>query len=151
MIPTVLKPLRDRVPQDQFEPWVNKELIPFLAQVRQALNYTSVVAANITTAATGVMTTIWSSQDIAVGSSVLLDTTIMAIATGATSAFKITGTFRNPGTFAQEGATSAPYTQNAAGFAVQYLVVDNHIEVQVQDDGALDVEWTAIMSALELS
>lgn len=151
MIPTVLKPLRDRVPKAEFEPWVNKELIPFLSQVRQALNYTSVVAADITTAATGVMTTIWSSQDVAVGSSVLVDTTIIGIATGATSAFKVTALFRNGGTFAQEGATFAGYTQNAAGFAVQYLVVGNHFDVQVQDDGALDVEWTAIVSALELS
>lgn len=151
MIPTVLKPLRDRVPKDQFETWVNKELLPFLGQVRQALNYTSIASASIPTAGTGVMTTVWTSADVAVGSSLVVDTTIIGIATGATSVFKITGTFRNAGTFAQEGVTSAGYTQNAAGFSVQYLVSSNHFEVQVQDDGALDVEWTAIVTALELS
>lgn len=150
MIPTVLKPLRTQVPKDQFEPWVNKELLPLLAQMRQALNYYSVQSAPYSTAATGTMTTIWTSADIAVGSSVLVDTTIIGIADGATSAFKITGLFRNSGTFAQEGATYAPFTQNTASFAVQYLVVDNHFEVQAQDDGALDVEWTAIVSALEV-
>jgi hypothetical protein len=151
VIPTVLKPIRDQVPKDQFEPWMNKELLPLLSQMRQALNYFSTTSASITTAGTGVMTTIFESADVAVGSSVLVDTTIMGIATGATSAFKITGLFRNPGTFAQEGVTFAMFTQNTAGFAVQYLVVDNHFEVQVQDDGALDVDWTAIVTALEIS
>lgn len=150
MIPTIIKPLRDNIRKEEIQPWLNRELVPFLAQVRQALNYTNVVSASLPTAATGVMTTVWSSSDIAVGSSFLVDTTVIAIATGATSAFKITGLFRNPGTFAQEGVTSAGYTQNTAGFAVQYLVVDNHLEVQVQDDGALDVEWTAIVNALEI-
>jgi hypothetical protein len=151
MIPTVLRPIRDQVPKDQFEPWVNRELIPLLLQVRQALNYYSVASATYTTAGTGTMTTVWTSADVAVGSSILVDTTVLGIATGATSAFKITGLFRNPGTFAQEGTTTAGYTQNTASFAVQYLVVDDHLEVQVQDDGALDVEWTAIVSALEIS
>lgn len=151
MIPTIIKPLRTEVQKEQIQPWLNRELLPFLSQVRQALNYYSVQSASYTTAGTGTMTTVWSSQDVAVGSSILVDTTVLGIATGATSAFKITGLFRNPSTFAQEGATYAPYTQNTAGFAVQYLVSDNHFEVQVQDDGALDVEWTAIVSVLEIS
>ena len=151
MIPTVLKPIRDNVTKDQFEPWFNRELIPLLLQMRQALNYWSVQSAAYTTAATGTMTTIWTSADVAVDSSILVKTTVMGIATGATSAFEITGLFRNPGTFAQDGTTAAIYTQNTASFAVQYLVVDNHIELQVEDDGALSVDWTAVISALELS
>ena len=151
MISTVIKPIRAHVPQDQFEPWVNRELLPLLAQMRQALNYYNVTAVTFPTAATGVMTTVWSSTDIAVGSSFLIETTIVGTATTAASAFKITGFFRNPGTFAQEGTTAAIYTQNTASFAVQYLVVNNHLEVQVQDDGALDVSWTAVMSALEIT
>ena len=148
MIPTITKPLRGRLvyrSQDELNEWFNQELLPFLSQVRQVLNYDATVRQTITTAATGTFTTIWTSADVAVGQTVIVDAEIMGIATGASSAFRVTGLFRNPGTFAQEGATSAPFTQNTAGFAVQFLVSDNHIELQVKDDGALDVSWEATL------
>ena len=148
MIPTITKPLRSRLTfekPEELKQWINGELLPFLQQVRTFCNYDATVRQAITTAATGTFTTIWTSADVAVGQTVIMDAEIMGIATGASSAFRITGLFRNGGTFAQEGATSAPFTQNTAGFAVQFLVSDNHVELQVKDDGALDVSWEATM------
>lgn len=169
MIPTIIRGLRKRPPKlhssggsynsgaarqaetdnGDFSSWMNEELIPLIALMRQALNYTSIASANFPTAGTGTFTTVWASADISVGSAVLIDATIVGVASTARSAFKITGLFYSTGTTAQEGATVAGYTQNAAGFAVQFLVVSNHVELQVKDAGGLHVDWDALITAQE--
>lgn len=150
MTPTVTRGLRGLpVPQEQIQSWINEELLIFLRQVRQAANYTAITNPTLPTAGTGVYTTIWTSADLAVGTAVLIDATIVGVASTARSAFKITGLFYNNGTTAQEGVTVAGYTQNAAGFAVQFLVVSNHVELQVKDAGGLTVDWDALVVAQE--
>lgn len=155
MTPTITKPLQQRLiyrTPEELNDWFNKQLLPFLGQVRQAANYVGTNQQSTQTAATGTFATIWSSADVAAGQSVLIDATIMAVDTTVTSTavFKITGTFFNAGVLLQEGLTVAGYTQNSPGFAVQFLVVANHVEVQVQDDGALTVNWQATVGTQEI-
>lgn len=148
MIPTVQRGVRKQpVAENEYDTWINREVLPFLAQVRQALNYVNRQQATISTAATATFTTIWSSADLGVNTAVRLDAYIQGIATAARAAFTITGLFYNNGATAQEGATVAGYTQNAAGYAVRYQVVGNHIDVQVQDAGVATVNWTAVIDA----
>lgn len=150
MIPTVIKAMRGSNPPTEKELtyWAGKELLPFLGQVRQALNYISRQQATQTTEATATPTTIWTSEDVAVGTAVRIDAYVVAYGTVDRSAFNIIGLFYNNGTFAQEGVTFAAYTQNAGGgFAVQFVVVANHVELQVQDDGVSTVDWNAVIDA----
>lgn len=154
MIPTVTRGLRETaVTTENLAPWARNELLPFLAQLRQVLNYTSVNSPpQFTTTGTGVMTTVWTSADIASGQAVIIDATIVGRAAAQRSAFKITGFFYNTGAgTAQEGATAAPYTQNTAGFAVQYAVSGNGVVLQVQDAGGLTVVWDALVEAQEVT
>lgn len=144
MNPTIAKPLRQRlVTTEDLSYWANRELIPLLSQVKGVLDQVYLTKATIPTVHTGTFTTIWASPDLALGFEWLIEAQIQAHATTARSAWIIRGLFTNPGTIAQEGATAAVYTQTVAGFAVRFLVVSNHVEVQVQDDGVLSVNWGA--------
>lgn len=150
VIPTVQKAMRPSEPPEPetLNVWARRELLPFLVQVRQALNYICRQQAAQTTQATATPTTIWSSADLAIGTAVRIDAFIVAYGTIDRSAFNITGLFYNNGTTAQEGVTFAAYTQNAGGgFAVQFVVVSNHVELQVQDDGVSVVDWNAVIDA----
>jgi hypothetical protein len=131
---------------------VNRELLPFLQQVRQFSNYVGTSQSATTTAGTGTFTTIWTSAEPAVNQLVLIDFTVMGIApaAGDCAVFKRTGTFLNVVGLLQQGATAAIYTQNSPGYAVQFLVVGNHVEVQVQDDGAQTVNWSVTVGTQEV-
>lgn len=151
MTPTLTRGLRQRnVDTDQLTYWANKELIPLVAQVVQALNYVSRVQAEITTAGTAAFTTIWSSEDLALRTVVRFDAQITGAEIGQQSIFTITGLFVNDGTVHQEGATVNGPTVNASGYAVRYFVVGNHIDVQVADAGA-STNWLATIDAQVLT
>jgi len=140
--PTVEQQLRSRaVEKDDVIVFLNREALPFMRQSRQALNQTYLARFFTTTAATATYTTIWTSPDLAVGKVWDVEAEFMARATGARSAWIIKGLFYNEGTVTQEGATFAIYTQSTAAFNVQFAIVGNHVEAQVQDDGVLTVSW----------
>ena len=152
MTPTVQRQLRKRqVTTNDLTPWAIEELFPLLSEMRQALNYLATQnPPPFTTAGTGVFTTVWSSADVASGTAVRIDARVIGTASANRSAFTITGLFYNTGAgTTQEGVTSAGYTQNAAGFAVQFAVSSNHIELQVKDAGGLTVSWDAYVEAQE--
>lgn len=149
MIPTITRPLRDTIPDDQYQPWIHKELLPFLSQARQALNYKAVASVpSFPTDGTSVATTIWSSTDLAVGTAVRLDADVIGWDGSEPCAFTITALFFNDGPAGtqQIGATAAGYTQNTLGLSVDFLIVGNHIELQVNDAGNVE-EWTAVITA----
>lgn len=151
MTPTLSRPLRKiGVKTEQFQPWVELELLPALREVQQALNYTAVSKATIPTDGTGTVTTIWSSQDIANGTAVMIDASVVAVATAARSAFKVAALFRNTGLVAQEGATATIYAQDVSGIAVTFAVVASHVELRVNDTGVGAFNWVAVISALEV-
>ena len=151
MIPTVQKGLRlQPIPQDEFAAWSQKELIPFLSQVRQGLNYIGRVQATFQTDGSGGLHTVWTSADVAVGQAITLTAYVMGIETGGTQrgTKTIVALFGNDGTFAQTGATTALYTNNAPGYVIQFTVVANHVELQVQDAGNT-TNWVAVVDCLE--
>jgi hypothetical protein len=149
--PTIQRSLRTKpVTKDNLADWASQELIPFLGQVKLVADQIYQTATvPFATAHTGAFTTVWTSPDLAVGFDWFIDATIMAHVSTARSAWIIRGMFTNPGVVAQEGATVAVYTQSVAVFAVRFLVVANHVEVQVQDDGALSPTWQAWIALRE--
>lgn len=152
MNPTIQRQVRNRpVTKDDLTTWANQELLPFLQQTKRVLDQVYVTAASFPTAGTGAFTTVWTSPDLAVGFDWFIEATIMAHGTAGTarSTWIIQGLFYNNGTVTQEGVTFAAYTQSAAAFNVRFLVVANHVEVQVQDDGALSVGWQAWIALRE--
>ncbi len=150
MIPSITKPVRQRpVPTEEVQPWVNMELLPFLRQVRQYANYVNRVEATLVTAATALVTTIWTSADIAVDTAFRIDCSVVAWASNDRAFFTLSGLFYNDGTFQQSGADVVGPTVNGAGYSVNFLVVANHLELQVQDAGAVPVSWVAVIDTTE--
>lgn len=142
MRPSVEQQLRSRpVDQNDLLVFVNRELMPWARQTRAVTNMMFQGRAQLPTSGTGVFTALYTSPDLAVGKTWLIDATVMAYTDTQRSAWIIRGLFYNQGTVTQEGVTTAVYTQTAAAFAVQFAVVSNHVEVQVQDDGALSPTW----------
>jgi hypothetical protein len=151
VISTLTRGLRQRnVDTNDLTYWANKELIPLLAQVVQALSYISRVQATISTAGTSTFTTIWSSADIPVGGVLRLDVHVIGADSGNRAAFEKIGLFFNDGTTAQEGVTATIWSENGPGYGVQFLIVSNHIDLQVADAGA-STSWTAVIDAQELN
>ena len=149
MTPTLSRGLRTKaVPQEQFQPWVNLELLPLLREMRQALNYTSIAKATLATDGSNTPTTIWSSADIASGTSVLVEATVTSRSSANRSAFKILAYFYSLGTVTQEGATTTLYAQDTSGMNVGLGVVANHVELTVTDPGGgIPFDWVAVIEA----
>lgn len=152
MIPTVEKPVR-KVPvtPENLSAWAREELIPFLSEVRQALNFKATNSIPpFNTAATGVDTTIWASADIGEGTAVRIDADVMGVdsSLSAKASVTISGLFYNDGTTQQEGATATILSNNSPGFVIGFLVVGNHVELQVDDTG-LNVTWRAVIAVQE--
>lgn len=152
MIPTVEKAMRGSSPpgEKDLTIWASKELLPFLGQVRQALNYIGRVEATFQTDGSGGLHTVWTSADVAVGQAITLTAYVIGIETGGTQrgTKTIVALFGNDGTLTQTGATTALYTNNAPGYTIQFTVVSNHVEVQVQDAGNT-TNWVAVVDCLE--
>lgn len=148
---TVEKPVRTRgVKPDELTTTVNRELLPLLIQVREALNIHYTASFELPTAATGAWTTIYTSDDIPVGQDWLVEAEIRAKASTARSAWIIRGLFYNTGSAAaQEGSTVVEYSQTVAAFDVRFSVASNHFTVDVLDDGALSVDWLCIVTLRE--
>jgi hypothetical protein len=148
---TVEKPVRSRsVNQTDIIQAANREWIPLMLQLRAASNLYFVGEFFTTTAGTGAWTTVYSSEDLASGFMWDVEALILAKSgTTAQSAWTIRGLFSNNGTVAQQGATTSVYTNTVAVFAVRFTVTANHITVDVQDDGALDVDWVCVIQTKE--
>ncbi len=150
MIPSVTKPIRQRpVPTEEVQPWVNMELLPLLRQLRQYANYVERVKASFSTNASATFETVWSSADLAVGTAVRIDANIVGVSANDRATFTKTGLFYNTGTVLQSGPTIAVLTINSPGWSAQFLIVANHVELQVNDAGTDPTDWVAIIDATE--
>lgn len=153
MRPTVAQPLRTRGVSVQdaasFDDFMTKEFLLWARQTRQATNYMSREKATFTTVGTAAYTTIWSSIDMAVGSVVRLEARVVGNQTSDRGTFIVAAFFRNDGVVAQEGATATIYAENPAGYAIRFLVVSNHIDLQVRDAGAATA-WSAVIDGHEV-
>jgi hypothetical protein len=140
---TIEWPIRSRRVQDKEAMfWVNFEAVPVMRQMRTSLNQVYRARFVQQTAGTGVFTPIWTSPDMAAGTQWLIDATVQGKTNVVNpSAWMIRGLFYSSGGVNQAGATTAVYTNAGGAFAVQFLIVGDHVEAQVQDDGLLTVDW----------
>lgn len=148
MRPTVEQQIRSRsVEKDDLLNFVNRELLLWARQTRQATNYINRQQASYTTPGDGTFTTIWTSQDVASGTAVRMEARVVARGATDRSAFIADALFYNNGTVTQEGATAAVYVQNAALTGIRFIIVSNHVELQVADAGTESVQWIAVIDA----
>lgn len=150
---TVQIPVSDRQVRDDkaVVPFLNKEVIPALQALRKAANAKYEAGFALSTAATGAWTNIWTSASMPTGSAWYVTAEInMRVTSGAVQrgAWILRGVFYNDaGTVAQQGATSAEYTEASAG-TVRMQVSGQTVTVDVRDDGVSTMAWVAFVSAL---
>lgn len=154
---TVQQGVSDRpVKAEHVEDWIKKEVNPALRDLYDFGNLRYTTVKNLSTAATGAYTTIWT-DEIPDNSSWEVEVRVLARATAggaARASYNFRGLFYREGAgAAQEGALAfdVPPIESIAAFDATFLVSGNSIAVQVLDDGARTVRWQAIVSVQEVS
>lgn len=151
MFPTVSQqPLR----QDRSSP---KETTDLANATRRGVNMISRARVTFTTAATGVFTTVWTSEEMPEGSAWALDYHIVCRTTAGTPGrcrydqdalfFREVG-----GVATQQGATGtiSPAIESIVAASAQFLVVGNTIAIQVLDDGLSTFNWDVMIEGREV-
>lgn len=134
--------------------WANDEAMPALDGLRTAANAVYRARFEKTTAATGVLTTAWTSE--AMRPSIAWSVTAHVLARASSGAGRATFTrtalfYRDSANAVQEGATTATVTiRNPAGLDVAFGVSGTSVVLQVQDDGVLTVEWGVLITLDEV-
>lgn len=133
--------------------WANREVIPVLREMRDALNLETVQRFRVNTLATGLFANIWTSDAMPTDSAWLVEAKVIARAISGTAqrcTYIRRGLFYNEsGTVTQQGATDATYTnESAAGCDVRLQVSGQTIVLDVQDDGASQFQWVALVRVL---
>jgi hypothetical protein len=147
---TVEAPVSPRPVQDEdFEAWVRKEANPILTQLRSFANQREHTKTTLTTAATGVYTTIWS-EAAPDGAAWYATAFIVGRATvggNARAAYELRGLFyRDSGALTQEGATSVTFSaESVAAFDTRFNITSNTLTVQVLDDAVHTMDWTCVV------
>ncbi len=124
---------------------------------KKAVNMVSRVRPTLTTAGTGVFTTIWTSPDMPEGSAWVIGYHIIwrtsAGVAGRGRYYQDALFYREPaGAATQQGATQtvSPAIESIAAFSAQFAVSGNAILVQVLDDGASTANWDALIEVREV-
>lgn len=163
MRPTVQTPVSPKKP-DTLESllyWQNKEASPLMDQARTALNSRELTKKTLTTAATGVLTTIFSEElpftgALAVSGAWAVDAHILGRATAGGAAharYELSGLFWREagGAMAQEGATVVLVAIESIGALDATLSASaNSVIVQVKDDGVRTVAWSCVVEIAEV-
>jgi hypothetical protein len=131
--------------------WANKEAIPLLRQLRARLNDTYNAVFELSTAATGAFTSVWTSDAMPTDSAWMVEIRVIGRATAGTdqrTSYVARGTFYNDsGVVAQQGSTSSDYVEeSAAGCDFRFAVVGQTVTFDVKDDGASTFGWLAFVS-----
>ena len=145
------RPVKD----DHFEEWVRKEASPILKGAYDFANQRYSKSFTLTTAATGVNTTIWS-DEIPDNTSWTVEFQVLGRATAggaARAVYRKIGLFyREGGAAVQEGATTTVSAiTSIGGFLASLGVSGNNVRVQVLDDGVRTVLWEALIWVQEVS
>lgn len=134
------------IAEKRVQTWVNDEARPLLDALRTQANSEYRTLVTLSTAATGVATTVWTSDAMPTNSAWLVEVRVVGFkASGAAQrvAYIRRGLFgNNAGVVSQEGATSAEYTQeSAAGCDCTLSVSGQTVICQVTDDAANTYNW----------
>ncbi len=133
--------------------YLNVELRPFLSAVRASLNIETVQAFTLSTAATATFTNIWTSDPMPTNSAWFVEARVLTFASAGAAqrcAYIRHGLFYNDaGTVAQQGTTTATYSEESAAGADVQLVVDGQtVTLDVKDDGTSTFWWVAVVRLL---
>jgi hypothetical protein len=140
--------------KDDFASWANREAVPMLGRLRKFANQREQIQVVLATNSTGVFTTIWA-ETMSDNVSWAVDAHIIARATSGGAArarYEIAGLFFREagGAATQFGATVTVLAiESAAGFDVQFTLGGNDLVLQVQDDAAHTVDWSAVVVVSE--
>lgn len=151
---TVQRALSERqVGEPDVVPFLNKEIVPLLRDIRTAHNLETVQQFTLSTAHTAAFTTIWTSDPMPTNSTWHVRVKCTAITTAGTAqqcAYVREGYFANvAGVVSQVGATASISTfESAAAADVQFAVSGQTILFQVKDDGASTFAWKATVTLL---
>ncbi len=151
---TVEQAVSDRpVKEDDLTFWANKEVIPLLKKLRDAVNQIVAGAFTLTTAASGAFTNIWTSDPVPTDTTWGVRVRVVGHSTAGaaqTADYGRVATFRNTaGTVAQVGATQSLWSiETAAAMDVRVQVSGQTIQVDVRDDGVSTVAWKAYVEYL---
>lgn len=141
---------------DDIPRWVNAELLKLLLQLRNVVNYRGAERLDVTTGGAGAYVTVWTSPVMPTDACWHLDAELAGIsiagAAAQQAAFRLAGTFVSvAGAVSQLGTTDTLSLQRSAGtIAAQFVVnAGRTVSVQVRDDGASKMRFTAIVQTHE--
>ena len=132
-----------------------REQVSLANASKRALDQRYEATFTVTTAATGVATTIWNSDDMPINSAWEVQATVLGRASaggGARGRYVVEGLFyRDAGAAVQEGATLLVVAiESVAALDVQFAVLGNAVTLTVQDDGVRTVDWSAMIKLREV-
>lgn len=133
-----------------------REVFQLINRLRDLLNYRFLTKADIETAATGVLTAIWTSPEVPEGAVWRVEAKIIGRATAGGAAVVTCDIYalmyrEVGGALTQEDVTYSASTPIAtvAGTDCDIVVSGNTVAVQVQDDGVRNFSWSAIVQVME--
>lgn len=149
---TIQTPVSERAPtEESLTIWSQREVIPFMLNVRKSLNYEYMTAVTYQSANLGYETA-WTSDDIPTDRSWNLKADIVATSTSGaaqSAAFYMMALFQNAsGTVAQIGTTIAHNNLSSVSIDARLAVLGNAVIVQVKDDGVSPMTWKVRTRAL---
>lgn len=123
---------------------------------KRALDQRYEATFTLATAATGVMTTVWTSDALPLSSAWEVHAVVLGRATAGGSGrarLVLEALFyRDAAGAVQEGATLAAVTiRSVAALSAQFAVSGNSILLQVQDDAVLTMSWSAMVTNREVT
>lgn len=153
---TVSDPVSVRsVSADGVDYWINKEAMPVLRKVREALNYCQITRKVGDTAGGGVYVELWRSEALPTDGAWLVIAQVAGVTkSGAAqrAAYYLRGCFSSTATVvAQVGVTSTDAFETAAGCNARYAVdvTNRQVYLEARDDGTSPMRYVAVVSVME--
>ena len=137
----------------ELEVWANREVIPLLGQLRGVANYRTTQKFYTTTAGDGAWTTVWQSEQMGRNQVWALEASL--VGTGGTQRWgaNVTGGAEasSAGVVTILGSNVTPAFETASTISAQVIVdaINRAVLLQVRDNGAEAMTFTAVVSILE--
>lgn len=156
---TVTAPVSDRgVSEDSVIPWVNREAIPVLRQLRQAANYASCERQEADSAGDGNYVTVWTSPAMPTDATWQVTAHVVGVSiSGAAqraSYMLVRAVESTAGTVAAIAATTTIASAESAGACDARLQVDasgRTVYVDARDDATSPMRWVAVVHIHEVA
>jgi hypothetical protein len=153
MRPTIVQSLPVRsLQREEIATWLNFEGLELLRQIRQESNFEYHLLSTLGTTGIGLVTTIWGSDAMPVGSAWSIDARVTARAAnndGTDGRRDISALFsRQGGAAVQTGAATT--LVSIGPHLVTFLASGSGVLLQVQDDGVHELNWSADIRVREV-